>query len=177
ELDVAVGKAEPLRAQAHLRHRLLSGNVGGTMFAAGERGCDLDQQRRFADAGIAAQKEHRAGDEAAARYAIEFGETGGEPRRIVRVACERFQLEQTALARRASGHLGALGSFLHDGVPFAARFALALPTGVGGAAVLADKAGIAAGHGRSPVNSSAVQKKPHRVTRLYKCGGSAVPDW
>ena len=148
ELHWRVGKAETFRAQPHLRHCLLAGNVDRPVLAAGERGRDLDQQRRLADAGIAAEQEHRAADEAAAGDAVELGDARRQPRGFVGCAGQRLEREPAALARCASRHLWARGggAFLGDGVPFTAGVALALPAAIDGAAVLANEAGIATGH-------------------------------
>src|SRR5881397_283024 len=112
------------------------------MPAARERGGDLDQECRLADAGVAAEQQHRAAHEAAAGDAVELGDATGEPRRLVRFARERLERERTALARRAAGLLRARGGgvLLGDRIPLAAGVALALPAAIGGAAVLADKA-------------------------------------
>ena len=60
KLHRRVGKAEPLGAQPHLRHRLFARNIHRAMAGPRhQRGC-LRQQRRFADAGIAADQQHRA---------------------------------------------------------------------------------------------------------------------
>ena len=96
-----VGEAEPLGAQPHLRHRLLAGDVDRAMARARERRGDLDQQRRLADAGIAAEQQHRAAHEAAAGDAVELGDAGRQARGLVRLAGERLERERAALARRA----------------------------------------------------------------------------
>ena len=56
------------------RWRFLAGNVEtGEPFLA-DRGEGLQQQRRFADAGIAADEDHRAGHQAAAEDAVELAD-------------------------------------------------------------------------------------------------------
>ena len=87
----------------------------------------LDQQRRFADAGIAAHQQHRAAHEAAAGDAVEFGDAGGQAGRVMGFAGQRLEREQAAFARRPAGAGGALGAFLGQRVPFAAGLAFALP--------------------------------------------------
>jgi len=67
--------------------------VAGT----GDRGRGLDQQGRFADAGIAADEEHRAAHEAAAGDAVEFRDAGWGARCIVGLAGERMQHERRPL--------------------------------------------------------------------------------
>ena len=77
------------------------------MAGARERGRDLDQQRRLADAGIAADQQHRAAHEAAAGDAVEFGNAGGQPRRFVRLAGERLERERRGpCARGGRGRAG-----------------------------------------------------------------------
>ena len=147
ELDRRLGKAEPLGAQPHLRDRFLARDVDRAVAGLRERGGGLDQQRRFADAGIAADQQHRAAHEAAAGDAVEFGHAGGQARRVMGLAGERLEREHAALARRAAG-TGAVGrgAFLGDRVPLAAGVALALPAAVDRAAVLADEGGGVLGH-------------------------------
>ena len=66
ELDRRAGEAEALGAQAYLRHRLLARDIGDPVAGGGERGRGLDQERRLADAGIAADQDDGAAHEAAA---------------------------------------------------------------------------------------------------------------
>src|SRR5262249_59282313 len=96
----------------------------------GQRGRDLDQQRRFADTGIAAEEQHRAAHEAAAGDAIEFGEPRGEPRSVAPRAGERLERKQPPLAWRTAGHLRARATPLRNRVPFATSLAFALPAAV-----------------------------------------------
>ena len=70
----ASAKPEALGAQPHLRHRLFARDVGDAVPAVGERRRGLHQQRRLADARIAAEQDHRAAHEAAAGDAVEFGD-------------------------------------------------------------------------------------------------------
>ena len=142
-LDRRVGEPEPLGAQPHLGHGLLAGNIDGAVTAARECGRDFEQQRRFADAGIAAEQQHRAAHQAAAGDAIEFGDAGGKPRRFVCLTLERFDREQPPLARRTPRSFGA---FLDQRIPLAAGFALAGPAREGRAATLADEILRACGH-------------------------------
>jgi hypothetical protein len=79
KLDLSARKAEPLGAKPHLRHRLFAGNIDRALLGAGQRRCHLDQQRRFADPGIAAEEQHGAAHEAAAGDAVELGDPRGEP--------------------------------------------------------------------------------------------------
>ena len=147
ELDRGAGETEPFGAQPHLRDRLFTRNIDRALLRLRQRRRHLDQQRRLADAGIAAEQQHRAAHEAAAGDAIEFGDAGGEAGRVLRLAGERLEREAPALARRTAGRGRALGAFLGDRVPLAAGVALALPAAGLGAAVLADEAIGATGHG------------------------------
>src|SRR4029453_4729289 len=145
QFDLRPRKAEPLGAQSHLRYRFLARNVNRAMAAAGERGRDLDQQRRLADAGIAAEQQYRAAHKTAAGHAIEFGEPRRKARRVVSRAPERFERKEPPLAWGASGQLYG-GTLLGDRIPFAAGVALALPAAIGRPAVLADEVRFATGH-------------------------------
>ena len=71
----AAVEAEPARAQRHLGAALLAGDVehlGG----ARQRVERLQQQRRLADARVAADQHHAAGDDAAAEHAVELVDAG-----------------------------------------------------------------------------------------------------
>src|SRR5205823_13560888 len=121
----------------------------------GKRARHLQEQRRLANAGIAAQEQHRAAHESAAGDAIELGNAGSEPRRRLACTAERLEGEQAALATPpALGAVRSRGAFLGDGVPLAAGFAFALPAAVGRTAALANKAHVAPRHGTSPQPSS-----------------------
>src|SRR5581483_2886475 len=68
--------------------------------------------------------------------------------RVLCLAGERLEREEAALARLAAGAGGALAAaFLGERIPLAAALAFALPAAIGGAAVLADEAEVAPGHG------------------------------
>ena len=127
ELDRRVGQAEPFCAQPHLRDRLFAGNVDGAVAGPRERRGDLDQQRGFADAGIAAEQQHRAAHEPAAGDAVELGDAGGQARRLVSFARERLEREQTALARRAPGLAGRAVAALSSAIVFHSPQASHLP--------------------------------------------------
>ena len=142
----AVAQAEPLGAQAYLRHRFFTGDVDRAMAGAGQRRGGLDQQGRFADAGIAAHQQDGAAHKAAAGDAVEFGDAGGQARGVMRVAGERLERKQAAFAGLTARPGGPLGAFLAQRVPLAASLAFALPAAEGGAAVLADEAQAALGH-------------------------------
>ena len=139
----ASADAEPLRAQPDLRDRLFARDIDDAVALAGERRGRLHQQRRLADAGIAADQQRRAAHEAAAGGAVELGDAGGDARRVLDVARQRGQRHRPALARRAQCRRPAADAagraFLDQRVPLAAGVALAGPARVHGAAVLADE--------------------------------------
>ena len=114
------------------------------MAPASERGRNLDQQRRLADAGVTAEKEHGAAHESAAGDAIEFWQSRGEPWRLVVGPGQRLKRKEPPLARHTA--LWRSGTLLGDRIPLAAGIALALPPAVGGTTVLADEARLATGH-------------------------------
>ncbi len=128
KLDRRACETEPLGAQPHLRHRLLAGNVDRAVPAAGERGRNLDQQRRLADAGIAAEQQHRAAHEAAAGDAVELGDPGGEPRRVVGRARQRLEREHGGpCAVRGPAFAGAQLAALSSAIVFHSPQASHLP--------------------------------------------------
>ena len=69
----AAGSAPP---PPRRRHRRPAGRLG-------QRAGRLQQQRRLADAGIAADQQRRAAHEAAAGHAVELGDAGADARRVV----------------------------------------------------------------------------------------------
>src|SRR5262249_56053391 len=104
---------------------------------------------------------------------------GGESGGVGGGTEEGVKGERGAVARRSARHLRTGGgrAFLRNGVPFAASVASALPTAVGGAAVLADEAGFATGHGRNRCESPGPDVRPHTTTRRDRCDDSAARDW
>ncbi len=149
QLHRRVCKAEPLGAEPHLRDRLLAGDIDGAVAGPRQEACRLRQQCRFADAGIAADEQHRAAHEAAAGDAIKLGHAGGQTRGVVTLARQAFQLEYPALAPGADRdrHRGRAGRiFFRKRIPLAAGLTLALPAVIRRAAVLADKGERGFGH-------------------------------
>src|SRR5207302_4827289 len=121
------------------------------MPGAREQAGSLGEQRRFSDAGIAADQEHRAAHKAAAGDAVKLGHARGKARGLMALAGERFERELSTLAFRADRdrHRGRAGGvLLGERIPFAAGVALALPAVIGSAAVLADKGERGFGHWR-----------------------------
>ena len=70
-----VDQAQPLRAHRDLLDGFFPGDVQRALCAA-DRGHRLQQQRRLADARVAAEQDHRPGYQAAAEHAIEFLDPG-----------------------------------------------------------------------------------------------------
>ena len=68
---------QPLRLVRDLGDGLLAARVEHPPPVVGERGRDLQQQRRLADAWLAAQQDEAAGDQAAAHDHVELGEGWG----------------------------------------------------------------------------------------------------
>ena len=101
ELHRRIRQPQPLGAQPHLRHGFFAGYVNHAMAGAGHQAGGLRQQGRLADAGIAADQQHRAAHKSAAGDAIEFAHAGGQPRSVLGLAGQRFQLERPAPALRA----------------------------------------------------------------------------
>ena len=72
-------EAEANGAQPHLLGRFLAGDVDHPVTFAREARSDLEQQGRFADAGIAADQHRRPGDDPAADRPVELGEAARKP--------------------------------------------------------------------------------------------------
>ena len=156
----AAGEAQPLGAQPHLRHRLLARDIDRAMAGAGERGGGLDQQRRLADAGIAADQQRRAAHEAAADDAVELGHAGGRaaaPRALRRRAARARTAGPCAAGRPGPrGRAAAFSSAIVFHSPQASHLPCQRP--IGRAAVLADEGlsllGHAAIEGRAAAKST-----------------------
>ena len=113
-----------------------------------QRGAGLDQQGRFADAGIAAEQDHRPWHEPAARDPVEFGDPRADPWSFRMRPRKAFKRENAAFpdaCDRPCGDPGG-GAFLDEGIPFAAILATSLPALRGRAAILADKLRMHLGH-------------------------------
>src|SRR4029079_9732056 len=70
---------ETLGAELHLERRFLTRDVQRGVTQLLQPTSDLQQQSGFADAGLAANENHRAGDDATAQYKIAFLDSGFEP--------------------------------------------------------------------------------------------------
>ena len=79
--DEQIGRldAEPLGAHFDLPRRFFAGHVETREPCLAHGGKRLQQQGRFADAGVAADEDHRAGHEAAAEDAVELADARRAP--------------------------------------------------------------------------------------------------
>ena len=166
--------AQALGAQAHLRRRLLAGDVEHV--AAGR---DQVAQRGggdggLADAGRAAQQHQRAGHDAPAQDAVELADAGREARDVRRLdAAQRHGLDGRAGAGRAAARAAPARRaapraprLLDEGAPLLAGRAAAVPLGGLVRAGRADVDGGGLGHalnlgrgvdGLAPASTRAVQ--------------------
>ena len=145
----AVGDAQAAGAQADLVDGFLAGDVQHAPAGPRQAGGGLQQQGRFADAGIAADQHGRGRDQAAAQHAVQFGDADRRARRRFGVAGQADEGDGAA-GRCFGGGAGPGGDcFFDDGVPLAAGLATAGPFGGDGAAGLADEAGGGFGQGGS----------------------------
>ena len=135
-------KPKSRSAHAHLGRRLLAGEIDDGEADLGKSGRRLQQERRFADAGIAADQHGRARHQAAAEHPVELGDAGGQPRAprgspsasVSKTASRALPPLMAISAGRAGRRL-----FLDDRVPLAAGGAFAGPAGAHRAAGLADE--------------------------------------
>ena len=151
EPDRAIGDAEPVGAQPNLVDRLLAGDVSGSGPAGRERGRRLQQDRRFADARIAADEDRRAGNQASAADPVEFGNPGQQARRPSALAAQGNKIDGAAATPSCAGLRQALRrrgarQFLDHAVPGSASLAPAGPFRRNGAALLAGIAELELGH-------------------------------
>ena len=117
-------------AQAHLRHRLFAGDIDGRAALVRVRRERLKNERRFADARIAADEKRRARHQAAAGDAIEFRRACDAARRRFVFGLQIFQRELAATLARARIVAQRNGRALfRDRVPPAAGIAFARPFG------------------------------------------------
>ena len=127
----ALRQAEALGAQAHLGGGLLAREVDRAAAGVGEGGGDLQQQRRFADAGLAADQQGGARHDAAAGDAVELGQAGRDARDPCSAALgQRLERHRAALGRLAPGRSPAAAAASASSsmrVPLAAGHAFAGP--------------------------------------------------
>src|ERR1700753_1637153 len=82
--------------RARRRHRLFAGDIDGVATALGVLAQRLKNERRLADAGVAADQQGRAGHQPAAGDAVELRNAGGPALRRGVFGLEVFQLEAAA---------------------------------------------------------------------------------
>ena len=95
------GNAETLGTKAHLRHGLLPGYVDDAVPIARKGSGSLHEQRRLANAGIAADQNRRTAHETATGRPVEFADAGGNAWRILDIARKSGQGDDTPLAPAA----------------------------------------------------------------------------
>ncbi len=148
--------AEPLGPEPYLVERLFARDIGAaerpSRAPLGQRRRDLQQQRRFADARVAAHEKRRAWHQSAAAHAVELGDAGEAPRQPLMRGIEALERELATRAAQALRHDAR--RFLGERVPRAAGIALAAPFRMRGATLLADIPGFGARH-RHPRAQSA----------------------
>ena len=147
ELERRVLDAEAAGAQPGLLDGFLAGDVADAPSGARQSGSRLQQQRGFADAGVAADQDRRGRHQPSAQHAIQFGDAGGAARRRFGTAGQIDECEAPAGAA-LGGRAGARGDrLLDDAVPLFAGFAAAGPFRADRAAALTDKTGGGFGQG------------------------------
>ena len=111
QLHRGAREAETRRAQPELVDQFLAADIGHGLAAPRQRGAGLQRQGGLADAGIAADQDRRALDQAAAQHPVELLDAGGQPRRRGGGAAQADQLERAAGGAQALGDgLGAASS-------------------------------------------------------------------
>ena len=146
---------EPPGTQRHLRRRLLAADIEHRKLLR-QMGQRLQQQRRFADTGIATDQHHRARHQTAAEHTIELVGAGGMARHLgsdhgieplyAGTGCKR---RETVTRNRRTRRLDH--GFL-QGIPGAAMRALAGPARRCAAAFAADMMTANLGHEASVVS-------------------------
>ena len=124
---------QPIGPELELRRAFLARNVQYAALA-GEAIGRLHEQRRFADARVAAEQHHHAREQTAAGHAVQLGHARGDARGVHHRYVGK-PLDAAALLRQAHRYR----RFLHQRVPAAAGRALAHPSGRFIAAFSAEK--------------------------------------
>ena len=99
DLD-AVGAAEPRRAELHLCGRLLAGDEERPAPRGRDRAERREEQRRLADARLAADQDEAGGNEPAAEDAVELRHAGRDPLRLLRRDVDELQQGSRRRPRR-----------------------------------------------------------------------------
>jgi hypothetical protein len=145
-VDLIRREPETIRAHADLLRRLLAGHVEHPRAALAERRGRLQEQRRLADAGVAADQDDGAFDEPAPEHAIELADTGLAP--ALRVGLDLGEkLRQLVRRDRAEARRGGRDPLLDERLPLPAVGAAPHPLRRLVAAVLAGEERAVAGHG------------------------------
>ena len=170
--------AETFGAHFDLPRRFFAGDVeAGESFLA-HRGERLKQQCRFADAGVAADQDHRAGHQAAAEHAIELADTGKHPAFFARIDLMNrrrvFFVPEAQFAARRRRFLEAL---FGEGVPLIAVGTFAEPFGRLKAAALASEDGFSFGHGSYRRRSFELEKRPTNSHHFNQLDSSWQARW
>ncbi len=139
--------AEPFSPELDLPGRLLAGDVENRQAPAGQFFEDLQEERRFPDAGIAPDQDRGAADDPAAQDAVQFGDPRPEPFPLVgRDGLDGLRnAVETDIGR--TGRIGVPDLLFDETVPFAAGGAPAQPFRRLLAAILAEKQGLDLFHG------------------------------
>ena len=134
-----VADADTVGAHLDLLGRLLARDVEGFQPVVGQ--CDLQAERRFADARFAAQQHERSGNQTAAQHPVDLGVAQVEPRPVVRA--DLADALRGAAGQRG-GHRGGdrtalpCDDLFGEGVPLPAGGAASHPFGRLVAALLAE---------------------------------------
>ena len=133
---------ETIRAQLHLQRRLFTAHVERGVTGGLEPRRDLKENRRLADARLAADEHHRARHDAATEHEVELDDARGEPIRLgaddiaqTRRGGDRAAFAERPGPRHASRRADALRTrelrrdhLLNERVPFLAGGALPCPS-------------------------------------------------
>ena len=103
DVELVMERAGALGPKSHLRGGLLGARVQHAPARTCALRCDLQEQRRLADAGLAAEQDRRARHDATAEHAVELADAARAPRRVRRVD-RRDRPCGAARARRDRGH-------------------------------------------------------------------------
>ena len=140
---------EAARTQRHLRAAFLAGDIQSAFALALQRIQRLQQQRGFANTGVAANQHHPTFDDAAAQHPVQLLVAGGAALDFVgfNVRQHRHFGGGAERGEAVFGFTLLRGYALNQAVPRAASGALAQPLGAGAAAIGTDKLGFFFSHG------------------------------
>mgnify|MGYP002382020792 CR=1 FL=1 len=151
-----------VESKGEISFRQIHKPSGRLMVATPTMRDELEQQRALAHAGLAADEHHAPLHEPAAQHAVDLGHPRHRARRLV---LEGLRQRDGLRARAAHGDVlatrAARDGLLDDGVPRVAFEAATRGLGVGGAAGLADEAGVL--HDRASYPRTRADATPHRT--------------